>query len=127
MKKMKILFWITTGLISLMMLFSAYSYLTTTEMEAAFQHLGYPDYFRVELAVAKIVGVILLLIPAGFWIKEWVYGGFFITFVSAIIAHLSVGDPISVAVMPLVALVLLVLSYFSYKRIQNSASYVQFA
>jgi len=119
MKKYKILFWTSTGLISAMMLFSAYSYLTNPQMEAGFQHLGYPDYFRVELANAKFPGAILLLVPFNFWLKEWAYGGFFITFVSAFIAHFSRHDPISVVIMPVVALTLLLLSHFYYKKLQN--------
>ena len=108
--KNKIIFWVSTGLISLMMLFSAYAYFTSPEMEANFKHVGFPDYFRIELAVAKIIGVIVLLIPAPKMIKEWAYAGFGITFISAFIAHSAVGDPISGRVMPLVALALLAVS-----------------
>jgi len=32
-----------------MMIFSAYYYLTKEAMQQGFHHLGYPDYFRVEL------------------------------------------------------------------------------
>lgn len=118
MKKYKILFWTSTGLISAMMLFSAFSYITNPQIEAGFQHLGFPDYFRVELAIAKSLGAVLLLVPFNFWLKEWVYGGFFITFVSAFIAHFSSHDPINAMIMPIIALTLLLLSYFYYKKLQ---------
>ena len=107
------------------MLFSAFAYLTNAQMVVAFQHLGYPDYFRVELAIAKSLGAILLLVPFNFWLKEWVYGGFFITFVSAFIAHFSVNDPVNAIIMPIVALSLLLLSYFSYKKSQNEKSRIK--
>ncbi len=45
MKKDKIIFWTTTGLVSAMMLFSAYSYLTNETMKNGFVHLGFPGYF----------------------------------------------------------------------------------
>ena len=64
MKKDNIIYWVTTGLIGAMMLFSAYNYFTNAEMKAAFVHLGFPDYFRIELGVAKIFGVLALLISA---------------------------------------------------------------
>ena len=35
-----------------------------TQVAAAFTHLGFPAYFRVELWWAKLFGVVLLLAPA---------------------------------------------------------------
>jgi len=123
MKKVKITYWITTGLVSLMMLMSAYSYLTADALKAAFMHLGYPDYFRVELAVAKLLGVIVLLVPAvPARIKEWAYFGFGITFVSAYIAHVAAGDPVGNSIMPLVTLAVLTVSYFTYHRLQAAGT-----
>lgn len=117
MKKDKIIFWITTGIVSVMMLFSAFNYFTNEEIKAAFVHLGFPSYFRIELATAKILGVIALLLPiTPFGIKQFAYFGFTITFVSAFIAHLSSGDPISVAVAPLVFLGILIVSYAYLNR-----------
>ena len=59
----------------------------------AFTHLGFPDYFRLELSWAKLLGVVdLLLAPVPVRLKEWAYAGFAITLGSALIAHLSVGD-----------------------------------
>jgi hypothetical protein len=58
----------------------------------AFTNLGFPDYFRVELAWAKLLGVVLLLAPVPARLKEWAYAGFAITIGSALIAHFAVGD-----------------------------------
>ena len=112
MKKDKIIFWITTGIVSVMMLFSAFNYLTNADMKGGFVHLGFPSYFRIELAVAKVLGAIILLFPIiPNRLKEFAYFGFAITFVSAFIAHISSGDPVSVALMPVIFLVVLVVSY----------------
>jgi DoxX-like family len=46
----------------------------------------------VELAWAKLLGVVLLLAPVPAQRKEWAYAGFAITRVSALIAHIAVGD-----------------------------------
>lgn len=116
MKATKITYWITTSIITLMMLYSAYAYLTQPMMTQAFHHLGYPDYFRVELALAKIVGAILLIAPAGPRVKEWVYAGFIITFISAFIAHTVSGDPIANRISVLVFVGLLAASYITYHR-----------
>jgi uncharacterized membrane protein YphA (DoxX/SURF4 family) len=119
MKRNKIIFWITTGIISAMMLFSAFNYITNDEMKNAFVHLGFPSYFRVELAIAKILGAIALLLPIPARLKEISYVGFAITFVSAFVAHLSSGDPFSYAIMPLFFLGLLVVSYIFYYKTNN--------
>jgi len=118
MKKNKILYWAATGLIALMMVFSAYSYIAKPEIEAAFKHLGFPDYFRIELAVAKILGALVLIIPQiPVKIKEWAYAGFGITFISAAIAHISSGDPANIVTMPIIFLIVLIVSnIYLYKK-----------
>jgi hypothetical protein len=115
-KAIKITYWISTAIISLMMLFSAYSYLTNPMIKQAFQHLGFPDYFRIELAVAKIFGAIILLVPIKGAIKEWAYAGLTFTFVSAFIAHNVSGDPITNQVGPIIFLLVLALSYLMYQK-----------
>ena len=120
MKKDKIIYWLTTGIISLMMLFSAFSYLTNEEIKAAFTQLGFPGYFRIELAVAKILGAAVLLLPmVSLRLKEFAYFGFAITFISAVIAHISSGQPASVAIMPVVFLAVLAVSYFYLRKIKQ--------
>jgi hypothetical protein len=118
MKANKIIYWISTALISLMMLFAAFAYFIDPAAKVGFVHLGYPDYFRIELGTAKILGVIALLIPIiPVKIKEFAYFGFTITFVSAFISHISIGDPVNVAIRPVFAFVILAVSYFTYNKI----------
>jgi hypothetical protein len=116
MKAIKITYWCTTVIVAIMMVYSAYAYLTQDAMLQAFRHLGYPDYFRVELAYGKLIGAILLVAPVPGRIKEWVYAGFIITFVSAFIAHTASGDPINYRMMPVIFLALLIASYITYHK-----------
>jgi hypothetical protein len=74
------------------MTFTAYAQLRLPQVAEAFRHLGFPDYFRVELACAKLAGVLLLLLPVPPRLKEWAYAGFAIDLFSAIVAHLAAGD-----------------------------------
>lgn len=123
MKKNNSIYWISTGLLSVMMVFSAYNYIASPQMAAGFKHLGFSDSFRYELAIAKVLGALALLIPQiPVRIKEWAYAGFGITFISATIAHISSGDPLSVAIMPLVFLAVLVISnVYLYKKQKPAA------
>src|ERR1700730_11162860 len=120
MKKIKITYWTTTGLVALMMIYSAYAYLTQPMVNQAFQHLGYPSYFRVELAIAKLAGADLLLAPDRSRSKEWLYDGFKFVFISAFIAHAASADPVMARITPLIFLVLLIVSYFTYHKMQNA-------
>jgi hypothetical protein len=85
-------FWTATSLFALQMGFTAYAQLSLPQVAAAFQHLGFPDYFRIELSWLKLAGLAVLLAPAPARLKEWAYAGFAITLISALIAHLAVGD-----------------------------------
>ncbi|GGG93741.1 hypothetical protein GCM10007415_30890 [Parapedobacter pyrenivorans] len=116
--KKKLVYWITTGLVSLMMLFSGYAYFTDSSVQAGFVHLGFPNYFRIQLGVAKIIGALLLLLPfIPTRVKEFAYVGFGITFISAAIAHIASGDPTSVVIGPIIAFVVLAASYVSLQRL----------
>ncbi len=122
MKKDKVIFWVSTSLVSLMMLFSAYNYFTNEAVKNGFTHLGFPAYFRIELGIAKIIGALVLLVPTlPRLVKEAAYAGFAIVFISASIAHLAAGDPASAVVMPLVFLVVLVVSAVYYFKVNRPA------
>ncbi len=116
MKKIVITYWITTSIVALMMIFSGIMYLTAQEAKDGFIKLGFPDFFRIELAVAKIIGAIVLLAPICARVKEWAYAGFAIVFVSAVVAHLASGDTIAHAMMPVVFAGILVVSYLTYHQ-----------
>ncbi len=118
----KLGYWITIGLLSVMMFGSAVSYLLeNAQMVEAFRHLGYPDYFRVFLGIAKIIGVIVILLPNfPMILKEWAYAGFTITLVSAIVSHLSVGDSIDKVIGPFIALSLLIIARILLSKLNKN-------
>src|SRR5207249_4556297 len=114
-------FWIVTALFCLQMGFTAYAQLRLPQVAEAFTRLGFPDYFRVELSWAKLLGVVLLLARVPARLKEWAYAGFAIDVASAIIAHLSVGDGPEAWGWAAGTGVLWGLSYFFWRRLPASA------
>src|SRR5262244_466602 len=118
-KATTILYWSVTVLFCLQMSFTAYAQLSLPQVAEAFNHLGFPAYFRVELSWAKFLGVVLLLAPAPARLKEWAYAGFAITLASALIAHLAVGDGPEAWSWAAVTGVLWGLSYFLWRRMQG--------
>jgi hypothetical protein len=115
-----IFFWVVTALFCLQITFTAYAQLRLPQVAAAFTHLGFPDYFRIELSWAKLLGVVLLLAPVPARLKEWVYAGFAIDLASALIAHFSVGDGPQAWGWAAATGVLWGLSYLSWRRRQST-------
>src|SRR5205085_11486714 len=61
-----IVYWLTTAAVCGVMAFSAVNFNLAKPlgpMKDGFAHLGYPGYFRIELTVAKALGVLALLLP----------------------------------------------------------------
>lgn len=114
------IYWISTAIVCAVMVFSAINFNLKNPvgpMKGAFVHLGYPDYFRIELTVAKALGVLALLIPGvPRQAKGFAYAGFAITLVSASIAHFSSGDSAMFIVDPLLFLGALGVSYFFWSK-----------
>lgn len=72
----KTIYWVITGLFSAFMLFSAVpDIMIIPEAVKFMSHLGYPNYFTPFIGVAKLLGVIAILIPGYPRIKEWAYAG----------------------------------------------------
>jgi hypothetical protein len=117
-KATTVVYWILTALFCLQIGFTAYAQLRLPQVAEAFSHLGFPSYFRVELALAKLLGVFLLLAPVAVRLKEWAYAGFGIVLASALIAHFSVGDGPDAWGWAAATGVFWGLSYFLWRRLQ---------
>jgi hypothetical protein len=112
MKRNKIIYWVSTGLFCAFLLLTSISYLTDPNFVNIFEHLGFPQYFRVELAIAKVFGVLILLIPQiPSRFKEWAYVAFGITLISGLVAHVNSGDTIGYILNVIFWFILLVISY----------------
>jgi hypothetical protein len=115
MKRDKIIYWVATGLLAAGMGMSAYMYLTKNpQLVESFQKIGFPIYFVSILGVAKLLGAIVLVTPAGNRLKEWAYAGFIFTFLGAIWVHIETGTAF---MGPLAFLLVLAVSYFFRTRL----------
>jgi hypothetical protein len=120
MKKQKLLFWISTGLIAL---FEGVMPALTSQTELAKEgitHLGYPLYFGNALVIFKVLGVLALIIPTiPKRIKEWAYAGFAFDFIFAAISHGAVDGINGNTFFPFIVLAILAVSYVSYHKIND--------
>ena len=118
MKTTKIIYYISTALLTLLMLFSAGMYFFNhAEVAGMFTNFGYPTYIIYPYAVAKLLGVIAIWFLGNKPVKEWAYAGFFFAFILAFFAHVMISDGEQMGAV--VAMILLVTSYITNKKINN--------
>lgn len=112
----KTIYWIATGLLTLMMLMSVGMYFFNhAEVSETFTKLGFPTYIIYPLAIAKLLGLVAIWTNKIKALKDWAYAGFFFNFILAIAAHIMIKDGEH---MPaIVALVLLLVSYMYSKKL----------
>jgi hypothetical protein len=128
-RREKVLYWGSTAIVTAVMLFSIITFtfydhfpVWKPDGPSAFTHLGLPHWFKVELTLAKLLGLFALWmsgIPRK--VREFAYFGFAVTLLSAAIAHASSGDArISVLfiVDPLVFFGLLVISFLYSEKVR---------
>jgi hypothetical protein len=121
MKKTKALYWIITGLFSAFMLFSAIPDVISTADAVKFMNsLGYPNYIIPFLGIAKLLGIIAILIPGNSRIKEWAYAGLFFDLAGATYSVIVTdGFQLSVLFMLLPITFLFISYYLCYKKMKK--------
>ncbi|MFJ7932146.1 DoxX family protein [Peribacillus sp. NPDC096448] len=123
MKKIKIIYWIFTGLlVALMVLGSIPDIMSVPDAVALFNHLGYPTYLLPFIGIAKLLGVVAILIPGFPRIKEWAYAGFVFDLTGAMYSSISVGDPVSGWLIFIIGYILIAGSYIYHHKILKSAA-----
>jgi len=85
MKKTNTLYWIFTALFGGFMLFTSIPDIIQQEEAVKFiTNLGYPDYFVPFIGIAKVLGVLAILMPGNYpRVKEWAYAGLFFDLIGA--------------------------------------------
>lgn len=91
MKKINIIYWISTVIFAGLMLFSAIPDAMNKPDAVVFMSgfLGYPKYFTPFIGIVKIVGVIAVLLPIPPRLKEWAYAGLAFDLMGAIFSIIA--------------------------------------
>lgn len=100
----KIIYWIATGIMLFLMLWSIVSYpLRWDTIGAVFQELGFPGYVPYPLWVLKVIGVVVIVTNKYDNLKNWVYATYFVNMSLALAGHLSTDTLIWHAVAGMIA------------------------
>lgn len=115
---MKIVYWIFTALLIALMLFSAFSsFFPTPEGETVMKSIGYPYNVLYLLAVFKVLGVVVLLVPGFPHLKEWAYAGFTFDLIGVAYAFGMIGTPIADMAFIFAGLIFVAGSYICYRKL----------
>ena len=119
MKTTRIIYWVTTSIICL---FASSAIFMNSEMaKEGTAHVGIPRWLGLEISIGQLIGLVLLIVPmVPARVKEWAYVGFGILYISAVVAHLAVGDPLGNTIMAIVFFGLLITSYVNFHKLQKA-------
>jgi hypothetical protein len=120
MKKIRITYWVITILTAIGFLISAITELThaSKTLTETTEVLGYPVYFLAMLGTAKLIGIIVILLPKYSRLKEWAYAGFAIDCIAAFWSLNAVGNAMG-SIKSVAVFFFLMLSYYLMRRMQQ--------
>jgi len=118
LKSVTAIYWVGTILTS--MWFGASGFLEITGNPIVWEitrQLGYPPHFIYVLGIAKLSGIVVLLIPGKLLrLKEWVFAGIFFDITFAFASKLSVLG-LSATADAIVAFVMVTVTYAMFRKI----------
>ena len=128
MDRTSIGFWVVTALFCAVVGFSGAAHFTHADnIVEAMTHLGYPLYFMTIIGLAKMAGVVAVLIPGRPLLKEWAYAGITINLIGATASHAFSGDEFSHVIRPAIVLMLCLASYLLRPEDRRLPSSVTFS
>jgi DoxX-like family len=109
----RILYWVTTGLIILVVGIGSFADIFKVEaVRQGVLHVGFPEYILPFLGVMKLLGTIAVVVPVFRRLREAAYAGIIFYFIGATYCHIAVGDGFDKYAVTLVILAITVLSYW---------------
>lgn len=121
MKRTKIIYWTATSFVILLIGLGSFADLFMIDaMRESIQQQGFPVHFLPFFGVAKLLAVIVIMVPAFHNLKLSAYVGLFWYFLGAIYSHFAVGDPIQISVGAILALVFVLVSYFAWTKLEQA-------
>ena len=118
MNRLKKLYWIFTGLFIAFTVTTAVSQIIYAKNSVEIMNvLQFPLYMLTFLGIAKIAGLMAILIPGFQKIKEWAYAGFMFDYLGATYAMVAIGGTFDKWGFMIVPILLCGLSYYFNNKI----------
>ncbi len=101
----KILYWIATSVLVVLLSASIITYHAMYDRQAAFfEAFGYPTYLVYPLAYLKLVALLVILSHRYNDLRDMVYAAYFLNMIVALVGHVIYGDFYGHAVAGMIAL-----------------------
>ena len=108
------LYWISTIIICCFLALSSYSYFFSQSTIDGLKELGFPDFFRIQLAILKVIALFVLIIPkVPLMVKDWAYAGVGLFLITAMVAHIAHKDSTMILILLVILMVVLAMSRYS--------------
>ena len=123
MKKFKIIYWIATGIIILVIGLGSFAdiFMIDAMRESINMQHGFPLHMLPFFGITKLLAVIVIVVPAFKRMKEVAYGGLFFYFVGAVYSHLAIGDALfGKTINALIPLIVVLVSYYCWLKLRGS-------
>jgi len=126
-KTTKTIYRIGTALTSLWFGTSGFCELTTNKLVWDITlKLGYPPHFIYTLGIAKVLGIIVLLIPGKLLrLKEWVFAGIFFDIIFAFASKLNVLGLAS-TMDAVIAFIMVSVTYIMFRKVYAATYFKAF-
>lgn len=109
-----LIYWTATVLISGFLFLSSYTYFFSENTINGLKELGFPDFFRIQLGVLKVIAALILLVPKlPLYLKEWTYAGVGLFLLTALVAHLAHRDSYLLTFLLITLFVILIISRYN--------------
>ena len=120
-KSTRIFYYVSTILFAVLMLADGFGGVSQQEDgKLAMKHLGYPQYILLIVGVSKLLGAVAILQNKFKTLKEWAYAGFTFNFLGAAASLALNGDGFPGLWFPIIALVLVFITYFAWKKFERA-------
>ena len=117
MKRINVFYWILTGLFTFVLFGSAIPDVLMMDVaKQGFKEIQMPQYLLPFVGVAKMLGVIAILIPGKPRLKEWAYAGLTFDLIGATYAVAASGKALENWVPMLLLILLAFSSYYYYHQ-----------
>lgn len=114
------IYWVSTIILAGFLLLSSYTYFFSESTINGLRELGFPDFFRIQLGILKIIAVIVLLVKSiPLFVKEWGYAGIGFFLITAMVAHIAHKDSTSILLLLFFLFIVLIVSRYSYGIISD--------
>ncbi|MFK7931930.1 MAG: DoxX family protein [Saprospiraceae bacterium] len=111
---MQTIYWVSTLIITGFLALSSYTYFFSAVTIEGVKDLGFPDFFRIQLGVLKVIAIALLLLPnLPTFLREWAYAGVGLFLLTAFVAHIAHKDSVGLLILLLFLFAALAVSRYT--------------